>query len=121
MFNLSTWLRSFAGALIACLLVIGLAAPSARAGECIGDAYVAAQHFETGGASVSAKAESDGKSDVGGGEICHKGHCHHAPAPVPPTGAVVAEILQSGVRLMPPALAIPPSRIPDGAKEPPRA
>jgi hypothetical protein len=121
MFNLSTWLRSFAGALIACLLVIGLAAPSARAGECIGDAYVAAQHLEAGGASVSAKAENHGKSDVGGGEICHKGHCHHAPAPAPPIGAVIADIPQGSVRLMPPALAIPPSRIPDGAKEPPRA
>ncbi|NQE65327.1 hypothetical protein [Caulobacter sp. RHG1] len=127
MLDLSTWLKTFAGALIACLLVIGLTAPSVRAGECLGDTYVAAQQFEAGDTPVfvasdlGADSDNHGAGKISGGEVCHKGHCHHAPAPAPPTGALIAEIPQGSVRLVPPASTIPPSRIPDGAKEPPRA
>lgn len=122
MFDVPTWLKTWTGALFACLLVLAIAAPSFRLDVCPPETSVTAEH----GAAAEAVSftqiddqDAADASDAKGGEP--GGHCHHVPQLMNPVVGAQHVVSADRIRLVASALNMPPSRMPDGPNEPPRA
>lgn len=121
MFDVTTWLKTWTGALVACLLVLAVAAPSLRSGLCPGETIPTAQQGATAEATVLVQADDREAADVSGGEACQAGHCHHSPSLLSPLIGAKALVFAERIRLVPEALRMPLSNLSDGPNEPPRA
>ncbi|GEM_PF-1107341 len=127
MFDVTTWLKTWTGALLACLLVLAIAAPSVRSDFCATDtsasgkhnAVAEAQGFDHEVAVDVGQVDDQDASDTKGGEP--GGHCHHSPSMLSPLIGAKAMVFADRIRLVPQALRMPPSSLSDGPNEPPRA
>ncbi|ENZ82867.1 MULTISPECIES: hypothetical protein [Caulobacter] len=122
MFDVTTWLKTWTGALLACLLVLAVAAPSLRLDFCPPETSVTAEHGAAAEAASFAQIDDQDASDVSdakGGE--QGGHCHHVPQLLNPVVGAQHVVSADRIRLVASALDMPASRMPDGPNEPPRA
>lgn len=122
MASLATWLRTASGALCALLLLILTLAPAIDSLVC------GPEDAASVSALVGVSAEPTGQDQVdgshhrtAGAEACAHGHCHHTAVAVPEGGATLAANAGLPLILTPDANGLPPSNLPDGPKEPPRA
>lgn len=117
----ATWLKQISGALCALLLMAFAVVPAADAILCAPDAASAAGVPAVAGQAAASSDDhaQDGHRD--GGEVCAHGHCHHPGQAVAPLAGGRALKPVASLRLAPAIGVAPPSNLPDGPEEPPRA
>lgn len=121
MFDVATWLKTWTGALLACLLVLAVAAPSLRSGLCSADSLSSKKTSAVAEATTFAQANDQDPADLADGEVCGIGHCHHSPSMIGLATAGQTYVSVTRIRLTPAPPHMPLSRMPDGPNEPPRA
>lgn len=121
MFDVTTWLKTWTGALLACLLVLAVAAPSLRSGLCSADLVSGMKTNAVAEATVVAQADDQDTADRIDGEVCGIGHCHHSPSLIGIAMGGQTHVSVDRIRLIPAPPHMPPSRMPDGPNEPPRS
>ncbi|WP_145998337.1 hypothetical protein [Caulobacter flavus] len=123
MARLSTWLKHTMGAIFACLVLCLSLVPTLDSMVCSSDTSAVELVQTTPGQQVTDPAHNHGGNGQRetGGDACIHGHCHQSVSPASPiiVRQVVAQI--SGANLAPAETGLPPSNLPDGPKEPPRA
>ncbi|AAK24685.1 hypothetical protein CC_2720 [Caulobacter vibrioides CB15] len=136
MATLRTWMRQVGGALIACLLVALVVAPSIDSAICANDSERSSSVSGTAsdqGASdpnvfdqgVSGRgvdiAHQKSNGDDGGADVCIHGHCHHASPVISGDGARGSVRQPLASHTSPRNLRFPPSSAQGRLEEPPRA
>ncbi len=121
MMALKTWYKQAGGALIACLLMAFVGAPTLDSAVCARDGERPAAVNHAMAAQIASADHHQDKGHDGGSDVCIHGHCHHG------SPCVGAEVASNGVsvpvasRTAPPSLGFPPSSPQDRLEEPPRA
>lgn len=118
----ATWLKTVSGALCALLLLVFTFAPAVDALLC-GSEDVPAATAQVSVGEVAVGLDHTDKTQHGkaAGDVCSHGHCHHSASAVPPMSAVLAVNDLRPLTLSSETGGVPPSNVPDGPKEPPRA
>lgn len=118
---LRTWFQQMGGALIACLLLALVVAPTLDTAICAGDGERAsAASVQMSDQGVDADHQKN-KSHDGGSDVCIHGHCHHASPALGWNDAQYSARDPVTSHTAPRNLGFPPSSAQDRLEEPPRA
>lgn len=120
--SVATWLKTVSGGLCALLLLAFAIAPSIDSVVCgAEDAPGVSAQVGVGPAAISQDHLDKTQHGKAGAEACAHGHCHHGVSAMPALSAALAVNAILLMTLSPGASGVPPSNLPDGPKEPPRA
>lgn len=118
---LSTWLMRSGGALVACLMLALVVAPTLDAAMCASDGgRSSATMVEIADQSASVD-QKEGEDHSGGSDLCIHGHCHHASPIIDRDGVLYGARHPLTLHSAPRNFGLPPSWPQDRLEEPPRA
>lgn len=119
--GLKTWFRRMGGALIACLLLALVVAPSLDLAICANDggrAFASSVQVTDQGVDADNQKSRDHE---GGSDACIHGHCHHASPAIGGDEVSYSAPDPLSSHTAPKNVGFPPSSAPDRLEEPPRA